>query len=104
MIIKVLEKYMLSLNILHKQESRINFKIVIGMNEWLTLHVDSDPGGDGEGEVVVAGLTRQLSAKLGAGEVLDAETVLDGAAVAALIARVDQVAVAPPRYLRQGVT
>ena len=82
----------------------MNFKIVIGMNEWLTLHVDSDPGGDGEGEVVVAGLTRQLSAKLGAGEVLDAETVLDGAAVAALIARVDQVAVAPPRYLRQGVT
>ena len=73
------------------------------MSAWLTLHVDSDPGWDGEREVVVASLTGQLSAKLGAGEVLDAEAILNGAAVAALIARVDEVAVAPPRYLRQGV-
>ena len=75
----------------------------MSLSAWLTLHVDSDPGGDGEGEVVVAGLAGQLSAELGAWEVLDAEAVLDGAAVAALVARVDQVAVAPPRHLRQGV-
>ena len=44
-----------------------------------------------------------MRAQLSAGDVLEAEPVLDGAAVAALVAGVDQVAVPPPRHLRRRV-
>ena len=69
----------------------------------LTLHVDGDPVGDRQGEVVVARLAGQLRAQLGAGDVVESEPVLHGAAVAALVAGVDQVAVPPPSHLRRRV-